>query len=522
MPRELTHSDDLSAAGPVARLLLPLAFVALSFWLGLQHNQFSFFYHSDESAKVDQVISADYNFHHPMLLLMATRARLGGGPVPEDMQRVVEAGRWMAAAFTALAVGALVSLALQNSGGLAGLAAGLLLAFNQQLFELAHYMKEDPGLLLGVALTFLALALYERHPGWPSALACGAACGIAVSGKYVGVIMLAAIVPVIWRAPATGGRRRVGHGLLVLGGAILVFALLNIPLLADQEAFQRSFQREVDMVAHGSKGMTRSVPHAVYFDIFADNTTPVVWLLLGAFYYDFWRRRRALGPAAWVTALFPIVLTLGFSFFPKTNDRYYLPVTAILYYLAALGLVSGARWMTAWKPRWPLPAIAAFLLVVALASEAPRFWDVYRAFQRDDRRELAELIRDRVPAEAKIAQDSRVMLPDERNRNRGRVVLDLPQTIESEGRYVSGFGDLDQISAAGFTYVAVSESNYGRFFVRSMIPKDKYLEEYERQRAFYERLFREGELIFERPRSTVIYLHPGLRLYRLPSAESGG
>ena len=81
--------------------------------------------------------------------------------------------------------------------------------------------------------------------------------------------------------------------------------------------------------------------------------------------------------------------------------------------------------------------------------------------------------------------------------------------------YVSDLGDLDRVRAAGITYIAVTESNYGRFFLSSMIAKEEYRDEHAQHLGFYKQLFQEGELLFERPRATVIYLHPGLRFYRL-------
>lgn len=494
----------------------------LSLWLFTRHNQFAFFYHSDESAKVAQVITRDYNFHHPMLLLTTSELLLGKsrGDVtsPTDQQRVVEAGRLVSAIFSAIAVGAFTLLAFIRAGRLAALTAGLLLAFHQQLFELAHYMKEDPALLLGVALTFLTLAMYEKQRGWSLALCCGLACGVAVSGKYMGAVMFGCALPVM----ILGGKLKPGHRVLHIGllllGALLVFALANLPLLRDLETFRASFSREMDMVAHGAKDMARSVPHTVYLSIFRDNTTPAIWLLLGVYYFRFWKTRREQSATSWALALFPIVLTIAFSFSPKTNDRYYLPVTAVVYFLASLGLMDLVRtvlprWKPALEARWKM--VGAITLLIALACEAPRFHEVFRAFQYDDRRELAEFIQKNIPPDVSIAQDERVMLPDERNRKRGRVVLNLTQEVVSGKTYAANLGDLDQLRATGYTHVAVSESNYGRFFLKSLSVKDQNRAEVEKQRTFYERLFAEGELLFERERGTVIYLHPGLRLYSI-------
>jgi hypothetical protein len=495
--------------------VLAMVMAALSLFLFTRHNDFAFFYHSDESAKVEQVMERRYNFHHPMLMLTSAQLLVPSGA---DHQRTVEAGRAASAIFAAVAVGAFALLAWMRAGWLAAVAVGLLLAFHQQMLELAHYMKEDPALLVGVALTFLALARYQRRPAWQAALACGLACGVAASGKYLGAVMLVPAAILLLTAPGLTPKGRALHAALILCGASAFFALANLPLLADLTTFRASLDREMDMVAHGSKGMTRPVPHTVYLSIFRENTTPAIWLLLAVYYTRLWQRRRERDVFEWIVALFPLLLTAAFSFSPKTNDRYYLPATATFYYLAALGLVELVKSV---PPR--RAALAGGLaLALALGLEAPRFLEVFRAFQHDDRRELAEFIAAHLPADARIAQDERVMLPDARNRRRSRVVADLPQRIVSgPERYAAELGDLEKLRADGFTHVAVSESSYGRFFLKNLVAKDDYRSEHARHRAFYERLFREGELLFERPRGTVVYLHPGLRLYRLPAAASG-
>ncbi len=504
------------------RITAALAATALGFaaaWLFSGHNDFPFFYHPDESAKVEQVKTRDYNFHHPMLMLAATEAHLGGARGTSDPQTIVEAGRFVSATFAAVAVAAFSLLAWMRAGWLAMTATGLLLLCNQQLFELAHYMKEDPALLVGVALSFLAMAWYQLRQDWAAALCCGIACGVAISGKYIGAVMLPCAAIVIALAPRATWKQRGLHGCIVLAAGLLFFALTNLPLLTDLATFRASFGREMEFVVEGSKGMTRRVPHAVYLNVFADNTTPLIWLLLAVYYVQFWRTRRTQDAASWVTAVFPLALMIALSFSPKTNDRYFLPLTATFYYLAALGLREASSvLLPLWKPalRNYANTIGAALLLAALAFEAPRFIDVFRAFQRDDRRELAEFIRTHLPASARIAQDNRVMLPDERNRKRGRIINDLPQTVTGGDRYAAELGNLDELRAKGVSHIAVSESNYGRFFLKSLVAKGEYRGEYDRNREFYERLFREGKLLFERPRSTVIYLHPGLKLYELP------
>jgi hypothetical protein len=506
--------------GVAAGAVIALAFALAAFALFARDHRFPFYYHPDEPGKTDQVLGEAFNFHHPLLLLEATRLVLGSSIPEMNAQQVAEAGRLVSAGFSAIAVGAFALLGWLHRGWIGAAGAGLLLMLNQQVFELAHYMKEDAALLGGVSLTLLALGWFARAPGiWP-ALACGAACGVAISGKYAGALLLPFAIAVLV-LETSGARRRLAIVSLFIATLLAVALAVNWPLLEARAVFESSLGREVEFVVKGSKGMTRGVPHTLYLRVFADNTTPLIWLLLGGYFFAFWRDRRRRDAAEWATALFPIVFLIILSFSPKTNDRYFLPSTATVYFLAVCGAVDLAGIIRQRAPQfaWGTTRIAAALLLAAAAWELPRFLDVQRAFSRDDRRELIAFVAESLPPAAKIAQDIRVELPDPKNRKRHRALPNpLRQTVVSGKRYAAELGTLEELRRQGFTHVAVSESNYGRFFLESMRPLEGYREEYGARREFYERLFKEGRLLFERPRGTVIYLHPGLKLYELPNA----
>jgi hypothetical protein len=69
------------------------------------------------------------------------------------------------------------------------------------------------------------------------------------------------------------------------------------------------------------------------------------------------------------------------------------------------------------------------------------------------------------------------------------------------------------------THLAISESDYGSFLLSGVRPKAGEAANFERRKMFYEELLRSGEPLFQRDRGTVVYLHPGLRLYRMPAGE---
>src|SRR5689334_20501493 len=119
--------------------LWSLLLFAAVLWLDTRSNQFPYFYHPDESVKVEQVRTGNWNFHHPMLLLAATRAAVSLTAAPAQEQRIAETGRWVSAAFVGLAVVAFSLLAFAWRGWAAAIATGLALLLHHQFFELAHY-----------------------------------------------------------------------------------------------------------------------------------------------------------------------------------------------------------------------------------------------------------------------------------------------------------------------------------------------------------------------------------------------
>jgi hypothetical protein len=118
-----------------------------------------------------------------------------------------------------------------------------------------------------------------------------------------------------------------------------------------------------------------------------------------------------------------------------------------------------------------------------------------------------------------IAKDNRIALPDPNRKKHASRVGVIPQKVLAK-RYAADLGTLEELREKGVTHVAVSESDYGKFFLSSLRPKPGDAEKFQKRKAFYERLLREGKLVFSRDRGTVIYLHPGIRVYQLVGSAS--
>ncbi len=485
----------------------------LTLWLGTRHNDFPWYYHPDEPGKVEQVLGTrPLNFHHPMLLLNSTKVAVSLLGVEKNQQSVVETGRRVSSFFTAAAVVALSLLGYVWRGWRVALIAGLTLATHHQLYELSHYMKEDTALLFGLAVTFLAAHLHQRKPTLRTALFIGLGVGLAISGKALGIMALVVAVPVFIATRAQCGWR------IVVAAAVFAVAIIvaiNPQAVLSMDAVRESSSREMEL-ATGGQGMTQSVPHGKYWSIFLSNTTPVMWPLILAVIVITWKRRKEHNTAELATLGFPFALGIALSFFPKENDRYFLPATAFFTLLAALGAAELARILHRKASRGLVETgIGAVLVLGQFINWTDDRGGLIRydqAFQTDDTTELLVWLNQHSQADDVIAKDNRVRLPD--SRRRSRKARPLPNKILS-AEYAADLGTLDKLRADGVKIVIISESTFMRFERAGMRPKEGDGGDAERRRAFYAELRRSYEPAWSRQRSTVIYLHPGIEVYRI-------
>ncbi len=521
----------------IALVLWSILLFSVCFRLDTRHNRFPFYYHPDEPGKGDQVLTGDWNFHHPMLLLTTTELAVRVWHVEREHQAVVEAGRRVSAAFIAASVVAFSLLAFLWRGWFAALVTGAVLTLHHQFYELAHYMKEDSALVMGVAFTCLAALAYAQTPSRKRAVLLGISFGLAISGKYIGVMMLAVAIPAIWIQPPKA--RWKDLGLFVAGTAIVMLAV-NWPLFWHPGTFSHSLNREMALVIKGQGDSTRRVPHALYWNVFLDNSTPLIWVFLVSFVISCWQRRHHLLIVQRILVVFPFAYTLALSFSPKENDRYFIPATGLFTVLACLGVQEAPRVvcrgieliglkrpekLMVGRWRWEV-MIAAALGVLTLQltgwSSSKPGWLIYdSAYQRDDMFDLIQWMRADLPANAIVAADAKTGLPDTDSKRKGRFgrTSAVPQKV-MVSKLAADFGTLDQLRAMGVTHVAVSESSYGRFFRADLRPKDEKDSKFGADRAFYEELLH-GEPIFDRERGTIIYLHPGIRVYRINDTKAG-
>jgi hypothetical protein len=490
---------------------MALALLAACLLLYTRHNQFPFFYHPDEPDKVEQVMTGKWNFHHPLLMLATSRVASHILRVPQEDQALVVLGRWASATFAALGVASFALLGFRRRGWPGFFAIALTIGLGHQVFELGHYFKEDTALLMALGFTFLAIDLFWLRQDIPSLGLLGVACGLSLSAKYLGVVMVLPALLAICLAPNSRQRRGLSL-LLFLGAFLLTAAIANFPLLADFQTFRNSFHREVALVREPS-GRAAILE---YLKIFVSNTNVAIWVFLGIHLARQWKKRREIGIPEWIELVFPFAFMAILSCSQKTNDRYFLPCTVLFTYLAGLGICVGCVWLKARFPSWVAfsagLAIACLFQVVQIpVINSHSLGEYYRAFEHDDRAELIDWIRSNLPTNAVIAQDARAALPTPTRTARLAVRALLPQKVK-DPKLLANLGPYESLASQGITHVVASESDYGRFYRKAWSAKNSGEAE---KRKFYDELFAKAKPLWERPRATVIYLHPGLQLFEV-------
>ena len=486
-------SPGLSLRDSPVRIPLILAFVfflaALLFYG--RHLDFPANYHPDEPKKVRQAMDGNYNFHHPMLLLVSARTAALVAGRTQDFEFVKRTGRMASVFFAAGSVGLLAFLVAWLYGPFCGTAAGVFLLGNAQLFELAHYFKEDPALLFGLSLSLVAITAYTRAPSASMAALVGVGAAVAASGKYIGFLIVPFCIAAIL-AVSSSRRRDLACW---AGGILLALVVINLPAILSPDSVAASFSREMQGVSGKTGLTTRRVPHGVYSNVYWSSSTPILVLLLGIFGLDLLRKRFRISAAEAVLVLFPLVLVVLLSFSPKTHHRYFLPCAAFFTCLSAAGL----------KPvlslRYGL-LIGTVLVLASTAFQLPRLLDAERGFSQDHRSELNRFVNENLPQDAVLLEDQKV---------------DLAPGIERKviKRKITETDSLASLRSEGFTHVIVSSRFYGALFMKSLRLQPEKKASATALRQFYESLFQEGKLLREWETGSNIYMTPSLRIYAI-------
>lgn len=499
---------------------------AAGLWLYSAHHNFPIEFHPDEPGKVYQTITRQFNFKHPQLLLTTSRfvryidnTLYGKHLHPYPQWPVIVIGRTVSASFMAGAVTLLSLTALLRFGRVAGIACAALAVITPQAIAAGHYMKEDAGLMLGLCAWFLAFTLHARRPSWRTLAGLGAACGLAASGKYIGLLTIpVTLIILAWPnvrhfASESRPRRVVAALPLFLGGAAAVFLIFNYRIVTDTAGVMAGFRFEVNHMLTGHTQL-RSHPLSPMPLTFlvTELTWPVVLVGLAGM-AALARRFRRLDAGARLMLLMPLPYLLLVQNASLQEPRYVLPITLLLIFHAATGLALLARRL---PPKAGFP-VAAALLGALLIQPASHAVTVLHNFATDNRYELRNWMLTHVGDDEVVVRDYISGLPLNRDWHEARFKIE-------EDKHV-GRVSFAELRERGVDYLVICDLAYGRYFDPHRRPVAGEEAAVATIRERYRVLLEDTPPLFSRERTpgTFEFSNPAVSVYRLddvPGIES--
>jgi len=532
----------------LTRALLDTALLAAVFTLALglntTHNDFPARYHPDEGGKVRQITGQDrFNFNHPHLMLTAARGiNAITGPGSEELaqisddrrawtaihEKVLLHGRWASALLAAGAVVALMLGVRLHYGRLPALVVGLAAALNHGLIARAHYFKEDPALVFGLAVLFLGLCLLWRRRGWRAlgaATVAGVGCGLAAGGKYIGIAPAVAALPFAACGPFFGSlwaRVRGVQWMAVVGFA--VFCAVNFEGVFPWEPMSRGFDREVRHVTTEHTGLVSDSYGWYYADVLLRETRWPAWLGAALFLAWLAARRRLTAIDAALLA-FPLGYTALLLTAAVHFDRYLLPTVVGVQLLGGLGLALAARdglWPVARvlagrvmgesKSRFTHPAAAALTGVILLALLLPSIHAARSCIQQfgDDSRDRANAW-----MLANLEPGSFIVADGYAKIDRGA----LRESGHRLGRHALSFDryTVDHLRANGVTHVVACNLEHDRFLREHRSPAPGREGDIGRRTRGYRDLFADYPIVWRSAQRVEMpyYVNPIITIFRI-------
>lgn len=502
-------------------VLLTAAVFAASLWMNTRHNTFPYGYHPDEPTKVEQILSSDgdRNFRHPELMLELAQRALDWSHTRHEMQAADELGRCVSATFGAIAVAAFCVTGYLAAGLWGALLFGVAALFCSPLVVYAHYFKEDASLAMGLALVLLAtrcvMSAKSRAGAATAVIFTGLACAVAVSTKYVGALFLLAGLVAVIAAPAQKRRYRFTRAIVLLVTFAFFTALINYRAFISPSDFRDGFEFEAGHVVTDHFGLTMNRPNSYFLDnLPREAGWPIV--LLGAAAIPIllltWRRRTGwdllallIGPG--------FLLALSFSIIPFT--RYLLPVVLMVHIMAALAGLWIAREM---KSPFAKISVGIIFLMLITAIGLPRCASAIHQFGDDSRDRLRAWLIANLPPGTVVAGDFYTGMVVHADQMRGDDVIG--NNIQVHERFAaSNFGPLHTLYARGYSYLAVTDAAYERYFVPQVYPIPDFQRQFNSRRQWYLDLFAHYKPVWQYDPELNLhaFTNPAIRVYKLES-----
>ena len=495
--------------------LLACTLFAVVFFEGTRHNDFPYFYHTDEPSKADQLVSGERNFYHPALMLNATDVVSRVLGIAREKQSLVVTGRTISAFFAALAVTGFALVAWRLSGVAALCLAGIFSGLSADFYDAAHYMKEDPYWISGLSFTFLAALHYWKKPKVSAALWLGLAAGWAVSGKYIGFIALAiALLTIVGKMIATRSQQFLALLTCIIAAAA-IFLTINYQIISNPKTMTAGLGKEIGALHNEHHQKNEKFKPTRYLDLLQDTVpTTAIILASGLLVYGLWNFRRKPLPELLFLFL-PVILGIALTYTPKGSARYFLPIGLMLLTSAAIALVSAVnalqlRSLSQRITSYLLGAAACVAIIFPLGKE---YKIRHHAFASDYRKALAQYIRDNIPPTAIIAADQRAAMPSADDPRYAGFQNLLPNKMLIT-RYTADLGTIDELLTKGVSYVVVASRDANR-----LGNEENYsgadLKRLPERRAFYQDLTKRGTVLWQSKMGDNKYLNVSLILYQI-------
>jgi MFS family permease len=439
-------------------------FLACMVWFGRDLN-FSAYAHPDERNKINQIVHSSYNFNHPLMMLNSARVTAWALDKTTDFEAVKMIGRKVSVLYASLAVGVFALAIGRLYGRWAALATGIFSMCNPNLFEFAHYFKEEPTLLFGISLTVLAMVYCSLRPGLAASMFCGATSGMAFSGKYAGII----IMPFALYLILAKSHKKIRDAIFFIILFALIFILINLPAFLSFAHAAGSLDNEVVRLTGANLEVKRSIPHGVYTQRYLETASPVLLALLFFYLFCLFKRRFHLQPVEWALTLLPALFFVVLSFIPVTSNRYFLPCGILCACLSASGLAFLMRWKNGF---W----IGIVLIILSIGWSLPKLLKSNNGFSRDHVGELASYLEAEVPSDSLILVGQWIGVPPIKSPHWRYYPIGPEDTIEG-------------IRSKGFTHVLLAPKNYRNFINTTQNRTSLSNEDFSRLKSFYQNLF---------------------------------
>jgi hypothetical protein len=374
-------------------------------------------------------------------------------------------------------------------------------------------MKEDASLIVGVALVALTTRMvWDARWSWSQILCAGlvgAACAVAVSGKYVGIASLVPAIPMLILARKRNWSYWILWPLMFVGCFVVVGATINHRIFDDNwrilPHFENSLEAETEHGLTGHDSVTMPQPNTFSWSVVLSETLLPTKVLICAFggllLLVCWRRSLW----DWWIAVYAVFWLGVVSYSAIPFHRYSLPPVLLAHVLGGMGAIFLTFLFRNWIWR---AAVWVLCFGIIVHFQGGRVMDYLDGFRNDSRDRARHWIARNLPRNSVILSENyaKIVYPG----------VNLPGYRVQVTRYGPDYGDLRSLERRA-DYMVVADHTYLRFLEPQVIGEPGYEPIFERRRKWYRDLFESYELLWstsDEPQMRA-FTNPEIRIYKL-------